>query len=323
MSRTPSAAAVIKALRQATSAEKSQILEALGATSGAAGTAGRVAADIDALRSVLEVISEQEATFLLADTGHTVWGVNEKELVSKLEPFLDAHWEVLQQDLGRIALICGVVGKRVLGATERRVVRARNQRGAQSIASLIILMEQATAEGQQAGLSEGEVLERVSSLYQELVADYGQQLGLAPGADAICGWEVNDLILLKQCKMWMKRNQSKVYWGDWMRLNQALYGLFMKCKRSGLPPGVNERQVRFDRAKNPNVLYQGLRKGEAMKWGGYLEDVNGQADQGQRVWGGGKDAEEMANALTHWAEERAKAKGIDLAERGAGWRLLL
>ena len=86
-------------------------------------------------------------------------------------------------------------------------------------------------------------------------------------------------------------------WGDWMQLNQRLYGVFMRCKRTGLEPGVNERQVRWERAQHPNVLYPGLRKGEPARWGGYLDDVNGGPDQGQRVWGGARNAEEMAAAI--------------------------
>jgi hypothetical protein len=184
-----------------------------------------------------------------------------------------------------------------------------------------MLMEKAAAEGREQGLDEEQVLEHVNAAYQSLVAEYGQQLGIAPGADAICGWEVGDLFLLGRCKQWLQRTDPRVYWGDWMQLNQRLYGVLMRCKRTGLEPGVNERQVRWERAQHPNVLYPGLRKGEPARWGGYLDDVNGRPDQGQRVWGGARNAEEMAAAIGRWAAERSREKGIESDERG-GWRLL-
>ena len=317
----PSATDVIAALRSATSSEKSQILEALGTDAGAGGTAARVAADIEAIRGVLAVLTEPEAVLLLSDTAQTVWGVNERELVNKMEPFLDAHWEALEGDLGRIQLVCGVVGKRVLRNAEKRVVGARRQRGAQSIAALLMLEEMARERAAAEGIEEEEMLQVVAATYQELVAEYGQQLGLDPGADAIHGWAVGDLLLLGRCKRWLKESDPRTYWGDWKVLNQRLYGIFMSCKRSGMEPGINEAEVRRERAKHPHVLYAGLRKGEAAKWGGYLENVGGRPDQGQRVWGGGKDAEEMGKSIARWMDEKAKAKGIENGERG-GFRLI-
>ena len=55
--------------------------------------------------------------------------------------------------------------------------------------------------------------------------------------------------------------------------------------------------------------------------GGFSDDVDGCPDQGQRVWGGAKNAEEMAAAIARWAAEQGKKKGIDFDERGE-WRLL-
>ena len=74
---------------------------------------------------------------------------------------------------------------------------------------------------------------------------------------------------------------------------------------------INELQVRWQRAQNPHILSPGLRRGEPVNWGGYLADVDGRADQGQRVWGAGVDAEEMANSLSRSMSDKATMRLSD------------
>ncbi|QVV66773.1 hypothetical protein [Synechococcus sp. LA31] len=325
------ATAVIKALRQATASEKQQILEALGQGTGSrAHTAATVAANVESLRAGFEVLSEEQAVALLADSSFSVWATSEGELLGLLEPWMDAHWEALEGELGRLCLLCGRFGESVLRKVEQRVRRARRGRGAAEIAQLSSLMELARGQALEAAMEKGLELdeaaldEAVSGVYQELLAAYARELGNEPGAIVFGGFSAGDIALLRECKKWIERNEPSVYRGGWKELNERLAALFTRARRSGMAPGVAERemQIRAERRRQPNVLFKGLRKGEEAKWGGYLRDVGGRAEDGSEVWGGGRDLEEMCGAMDRWLEEQARMKGIERGERG-GFRLLV
>ena len=320
---------VIKALRAATSSERAQILEALGNGVSRAHTAATVAANVSSLREGLEVLSEEQAVALLADSSYSVWATSEKELLALLEPYLDAHWEQLEGELGRLCLLCGRFGESVLRKVEQRVRRARRSRGAAEIAQLSSLMEIARArvleEAVEAGkeIDQAGIDEAVSGVYQELLAAYARELGNEPGAFVFGGFSAGDIALLRSCKRWIERNEPGVYRGGWKELNERLAVLFTRARRSGLTPDVEAREVviRAERRRQPHVLFAGLRKGEEAKWGGYLRDVGGRAEDGSEVWGGGRDLGEMCEAMDRWLEEQAKEKGIERGERG-GYRWL-
>ena len=320
------AAEVIKALRAATPSERAQIMEALGSGSSRAHTAASVAANVATLREGFEVLSEEQATALLADSSYSVWATNEKELVGLLEPWMDAHWEALEPELGALCLLCGRFGESVIRKVEQRVRRARRSRGAAEIAQVSALMEMARAEAlKKKGEADGaEVDTAAAAAYQELLAEYARLLGNEPGAVIFGVFSAEDLALLRGCKRYIERNEPSVYRGGWKELNERMAVLFTSARRSGLLPEVEMRegQIRAERRRQPNVLFAGLRKGEEMKWGGYLRDVGGRAEDGSEVWGGGRDLGEMCEAMERWLAERAKEKGLESGERG-GYRLLV
>ncbi len=315
-------AELIRALRSATAAERSQIMAAIGQQpAGPVHTAATVAANVATLRAVLEPLNEQQAVALLAESASVIGGVVEADLVALLTPFLDAHWEALEGDLGRVALLCGAYGRRVLGAAERRVRDARLKRGAVEIAHVEVLLEAAKAHAKEAGGeagSEGAVDATTARLYGQLLADYAGELsgtGLVFG-----GFTAGDIALLRACKEFVGRHRPGMLQGDRLVLNKHLAALFTRAKKTGMDPEtqLHESQIRAERAQYPNVLFTGLRKGEPAKWGGRVRDVDGRPDNGSGLWGGERDFVEIERALRAWMVERAKEKGMELGVQHVG-----
>ena len=309
------AAELIRAFRMATPAEQKQLREAIGMAGGGGQTAATIAANVESLRQGLEVLTEGEATALLSDSSYQVWGVDRGDLIARLVPFLDAHWEALESELGRLCLLCGEYGKSLLMAVERRVRESRRKRGGAEIGALLTLMQM--AEQQEKGD------EDVLADYQRMVGEYAGAMGKEPGSLVFRGWTMGDLMLLRRCKEWLRAEEPGVFWGDWRELNVRLAVVFSDARRSGMDPQTRaaEGQIRSERSQNLNVLYEGLRKGEERKWGGIVRDVNGRPDDGSGIWGGAVDAMEMAGAIAKWMEGRAKEQGVEGAERG-GYRLM-
>lgn len=323
MSDQLSAADVVKALRAATPAERKQILEALdGAPGSAYLTAATVAANVASLREGLPVLTEGMATALLSSSERQVWGVAEADVLEVLVPFVDAHWDELEGELGRLCLLCGVWGRGVLVKVRRLVNEGRRVRGAAEIAQLQALMELASA-GADGEADQDAMDAEVLRAYEALLAEYaalqqGDGVGFVFGA-----WSASDLALLRACKRYVERHEPHLWRGDWKRLNEHLAKHLMWAKRTGLDPEtrMRERQIRAERRAQPNVLFTGLRKGEPEKWGGAVKDVGGRRDDGSGVWGGGRDLGEMMRAMERWMEERAREQGIEGGERG-GYRLI-
>jgi len=321
----PTTTELIQAIRAATATERKAILEAIGQQpSGPVHTAASIAANVESLRQVFEVLSEQQATALLSSSGLQVWGVVEGDLVELLTPYVDGHWEALESELGRAVLLCGEYGRRVLGKVESRVRKARRSRGAAEIAQVSVLLEMARAaamaeakagEGVD-GAAEGEA----ARIYESLLAEYAGALGSDGSGFVFGAFTAGDLAMLRACKRYVERHEPHLMAGDWKTLNERLAGLFGRARETGMDPEtrMREREIRWERRQQPHVLFPGLRKGEEAKWGGYLRNVDGRADDGSGVWGGGRDFGEMERAMRVWMEGRAREKGIDSGLRNAG-----
>ena len=316
---TPSTAELIKALRAATTAERTEILSAIGQQpAGPVHTAATIAANVATLREVLEVLDERQATALLSDSGLRVWGVVEGDLLEVLIPYVDAHWEALEPDLGRVGLLCGEWGRRLLGKVERRVRAARLRRGAGEIAQVQALI--AAARVAMEGDSEA-IDQEAASAYEALLAEYAAVLGAEGGGGFIFGgFTAGDIALLRMCKRFMEKHEPERMRGSWLEINERLAYLYGRAKATGMDPetAMNESRIRAERREQPHVLFPGLRKGEPAKWGGYLRDVGGRADDGSGIWGGVRGYEEMEAAMRAWMEERAKGKGIESGLRNVG-----
>ena len=311
---TVSAAEVVQALRRASSVEKAEIMKALGqAPAGStARTAAVVAENVASLREALPVLTEVMATALLADSSLAVWGVTEGEMLETLVPHLDAHWEVLESRLGELALICGRHGVALLQRAEKRVTSARRKRGASEIAQLQGLMALAQERALQEKREEGQEVDQeavdgeVAAAYQELLADYAAVVGSDGEVPIFGGFTAADLYMLRRCKQWLAKHEPGVFHGGWKELNERLAALFSRSRRTGLDPFTEAElsSIKRVRRSQPHVLFEGLRKGEEAKWGGYLNDVNGRADDGSLVWGGAKDLQTMMNAMEKWRKAR-------------------
>jgi hypothetical protein len=320
----PSTTELIKAIRSATATERAELLAAIGQQPGGpVHTAATVAANVATLRQVLEVLDERQATALLSDSGLHVFGVVESDLLAVLTPFVDAHWEALESELGRVLLLCGAYGRSVLGKVERRVRDARRNRGAIEIAQVQVLMEAAKAAANESGADEGAVDADAARLYEQLLAEYAGALGGDGGGLIFGGFTVDDIGLLRSCKRFVEVHEPDVMRGDRLVLNQRLAGLFTRARQTGMDPETarNEAAIRAERAKYPNTLFAGLRKGEPAKWGGRIRDVDGRPDNGNGLWGGARDFEEMEAALRGWMNERAKEKGMELGVQHVGYLL--
>jgi hypothetical protein len=189
-----------------------------------------------------------------------------------------------------------------------------------------VLLEMARAAAlEEAKAGEGEAdLEgadgAAAKAYEALLAEYAAVLGSDGSGFVFGAFTAGDLRMLRACKRWLEREEPHVMRGDWKTLNERLAGLFARARETGMPPDVQARemQIRRERREQPNVLFPGLRKGEEAKWGGYLRDVGGKADDGSGVWGGGRDFGEMERALRVWMEGRAREKGIEMGLRHWG-----
>jgi hypothetical protein len=191
------------------------------------------------------------------------------------------------------------------------------------IAAVDQLLEAARSAAKEAGEAgeEGAVDAEAARLYGQLVADYAGALG---GAGLVFGgFSAGDIALLRACKEFVRRHDPGLFQGDRERLSRRLAALFTSAKRTGMDPETARREgeIRAERAKYPNVLFAGLRKGEPAKWGGRVRDVGGRPDDGSGLWGGARDYSEMEAALRAWMVERAKEKGLDLDVSEVGYLL--
>ena len=302
---------VVRALRRATPAEREQIRRALGVDAPkAARGALQVAADLEAVREVLEGLTELEAVALLSESVLLLPGVTEGELVEKLVPYVDGHWVELEERLGGLSLVCGGVGRRVLEKVVKGVSKARLERGGTEVASALGIVDAARAAVE--GKVDAEGIDEVAAeLYRELVEGYAAEVSGASGL-VFGAFTARDLGLLRSCKRWLRENEPDTYGGDWRRLNVRLAGMFEESKRSGMDPytRLRRREIKREQRMQPNVLFKGLREGEPAKWGGYLEDRGGRPDDGGELWGGGRDYGEMQRAVRGWMLSRGK--GIEV-----------
>ena len=312
-------AELIQALRAATKAEQAQILAAIGQQPGGpAHTAASIAANVAALRETLEVLDERQATALLSDAGHHVFGVAEADLLELLTPYLDAHWESLESELGRVMLLCGPYGRYVLGKAEKRVRSGRLTRGAGEIAQVQVLLDAARAAAKGAG-DEAAVDAETARLYEALLAEYAGALREGGGL-IFGGFTAGDIALLRECKRFVQTYEPNLFKEERLKVNARLAVLFTRARETGMDPETarHEREIRAQRANYPNTLFAGLRKGEPAKWGGTRRDVNGAPDDGRGLWGGERDFEEMEMALRSWMDERAKELGVEPVLRNTG-----
>ena len=323
----PTAAAVIRALRQATASERSQILQELGSDSAplTVHTQVSIAANVASLRESLTVLDERAAVALLADSSLQVsGGFTKRDLVELLAEHVDEHWTELEPLLGEVILLCGRFGRTVLTTVADRVRRSRRARGATEIAQVMALMELAQSKAlEQAAAATGEQqsnteasAQEAAELYQELLQEYLQSLspGQSPAALVFGPFTAQDLLLLRDCKRYLAEHQPQLMRGEWRVLNERLAGLFGRCKRVGMGPytALHESQIRAERRRQPHVLFPGLRRGEPARWGGFIDDVNGLPDDGSHHWGGGRSHEEMHKAMLAWAQSRAAEQGVEL-----------
>ena len=322
----PTAAAVIRALRQATSSERSQILQELGSEAAplTVHTQVSIAANVASLREILPVLDERAAVALLADSSLQVsGGFTKRDLVELLADHVDEHWTELEPLLGEVILLCGRFGRTVIMSVADRVRRSRRTRGAAEIAQAMALMElaqakvleQAAAGGEQQSNTESSAQE-AAALYQELLQEYLQSLspGQSPATFVFGLFTAEDLLLLRECKRYVAQHEPQTMRGEWRDLNERLAGLFSRCRRVGMDPFTMmlESQIRAERRQQPHVLFPGLRRGEPARWGGFIDDVGGRPDDGSHHWGGGRSHEEMHKAMLAWAQSRAAAQGVEL-----------
>jgi len=328
----PTAAAVIRALRQATASERSQILQELGSEAAplTVHTQISIAANVASLREALPVLDERAAVALLADSSLQVsGGFTKKDLVDLLTEHVDERWAELEPLLGQVILLCGRFGRTVLTSVADRVRRSRRSRGATEIAQAMALLELAQAKAlEQAAAAAGEQqsnteasAQEAAELYQELLQEYLQSLspGQSPASLVFGPFTADDLLLLRECKRYIAQHEPQTMRGEWRVLNERLAGLFGRCRRVGMDPFtmLHEAQIRAERRRQPHVLFPGLRRGEPARWGGYIDDVDGKPDDGSHHWGGGRSHEEMHKAMRSWAEKRAAEKGLVLGADSA------
>ena len=274
---------IIRAIRKATPAERKQIADALDGLGSSSLTPVQIASNIESIRDALQCLNEAQAVAMLSESSYSVWSTNTAELEDLVAPYLDAHYATLEDDLGRVALLCGSVGRNVLKQAEKRVQKLRRDRGAQEIAEITTLMQMAAdaAKPDEDHMIDHDKADQAAiDAYNLLLADYANAAGTDGAAPVFGGFTMADIHLLRSCKKFIRIREKHIFNGPWKALNERLADLFGKCRREGIDPfaRADRHRIRIERAKYPNVLFAGLRKGEPAKWGavelaGYLMTV--------------------------------------------------
>jgi hypothetical protein len=243
---SPSLAELLKAARAATPQERKQIAKEVGATGGAAQTAWRAASLLSHQISELErllAVSADEAALLLGD-GHYSGSADLEALANKLAGHIDGAWEDLAPQLELLNSLLGAQGQRLLRKAAKHVNKAREKRGATTIAVVLAAAEQARSEIlAQAMREDGEapntadlnaqMAARIQELAEVMLGEHIHQLGKDP-RQLVAGYLTGpELHLLSTCKHWVEQHGTLEMRSDINRFCSEVWKTFHYCKRRG------------------------------------------------------------------------------------------